>query len=335
MKTVNVVIPCRDEAAYIGACLDSLIATSYPKDLLTICVCDGMSSDETPNIVLEYSERFPYIKLLKNEHRTTPYALNLGIKEVQSDVSIILGAHSTVAPDFIDRNCEALFSSEEVGCAGGLLENSYENHLSKIIGFAMSQSFGVGNAYFRTGSKAGFVDTVAFGSYKREVFEKVGYFDESLTRNQDDEFNFRLKKAGYKILLDPSIRSYYVVRSSYQKLFRQYFQYGYWKVFVNQKHKMITTVRQLVPFFFVAFLVVGLLLSVLVRWIAAIYGVVLLCYLLAALSFASKFKGSLRDTFAVVWAFLVLHISYGSGYWIGVWDFLVCKKKPFYEKSSR
>ena len=335
MKTVSIVIPCRNEAGYITACLDSIIASDYPKDYLSVYVCDGLSTDGTKEKIEGYAAQFPFIHLIVNEKQTTPYALNLGIRADNSDVAIILGAHSTIEPDFITNNCKALFSDESVGCAGGTLVNSYDNDLSRAIGYAMSQPFGVGNAYFRTGTKAGYVDTVAFGSYKREVFEKIGYFDEQLTRNQDDEFNFRVKKSGFKILLDPSIRSHYVVRSSFGRLLRQYFQYGYWKVFVNQKYKMITTLRQLVPFLFVAFLVAGAVASIfssLCRWL---YGMILLAYLLLALYFAATSKLSIKHWFSIILSFLILHIGYGCGYWVGIWDFLILKKNPAYDKMSR
>ncbi|MBO4646319.1 MAG: glycosyltransferase family 2 protein [Bacteroidales bacterium] len=334
MKTVSIVIPCRDEAHYIGACLDSLIATTYPKEALSVYVCDGMSQDMTRNIVKEYEKKHPFIHLLNNPQRTTPYALNIGIRADNSDVAIILGAHSTVAPDFIERNCEALFSDDSIGCAGGTLTNIYENEISQIIGYAMSQPFGVGNAHFRTGTKTGFVDTVAFGSYKREVFDKVGYFDEQLTRNQDDEFNFRLKKAGYQILLDPSIRSNYVVRASFSKLFRQYFQYGYWKVFVNQKHKIITSIRQLVPCLFVLFLVTACITPILPVF-GFFYAAILFLYLIIALMYAIQSSLSPSRWASIILAFIILHVSYGSGYWAGIWDFLICRKKPNYDKSSR
>jgi GT2 family glycosyltransferase len=121
----------------------------------------------------------------------------------------------------------------------------------------MSSVFGVGNAHFRTGGKSGCVDTVAFGAYRREVFERVGFFDEELARNQDDEFNYRVVQGGFKIFLDPAIQSDYFVRGSISKLYKQYDQYGYWKVFVNKKHGAVTTLRQLAPPLWVLFLLMG------------------------------------------------------------------------------
>ncbi|MFT6715636.1 MAG: GT2 family glycosyltransferase [Saprospiraceae bacterium] len=136
-------------------------------------------------------------------------------------MKIILGAHSKVAPGFIKENVKCLAEQgSEVGCVGGVIDNVYENDTAEIIGLSMSSSFGVGDSYFRTGNKDGFVDTVAFGAYRKEVFDKIGYFDEDLARNQDDEFNFRLLKAGYKIFLTQKIKCEYFVRASFSKLIR-------------------------------------------------------------------------------------------------------------------
>jgi glycosyltransferase involved in cell wall biosynthesis len=256
-KTVSIIIPCKNEELYIERCINSILDNSYPKDLVTIYVCDGRSSDTTANIVRKISEVDKRVNLLVNEQETTPFALNLGLKTSSADIKIILGAHSEVDENFISENVNAFEVDKNIGCTGGVLENIYETKTAKTIGLAMSSSFGVGNARFRTGAEDGFVDTVAFGAYRKEVFDKIGYFDESLTRNQDDEFNYRLIKNGFKIYLSNKIKCKYYVRGSYEKLFKQYYQYGYWKVFVGKKHNAVTSVRQLVPFLFVVFLILG------------------------------------------------------------------------------
>jgi glycosyltransferase involved in cell wall biosynthesis len=334
MKTVSIVIPCRNEVAYIAACLESIAASDFPKEQLSVFVCDGMSNDGTTDIIKHYAEKYPYIHLILNEQRTTPYALNMGITNSNSDVVIILGAHSTIEKDFIERNIEVLFSDDQIGCCGGILTNSYADEKSLIIGYAMSQPFGVGNAHFRTGDKEGYVDTVAFGAYKREVFEKVGLFDEKLTRNQDDEYNFRLTQAGYKIFLSKNIQSYYVVRSGFNKLFQQYYQYGYWKVYVNKKHKRITTLRQTIPFCFVLFLVMGLVLSFLNKYCALAYLAILLCYIILAFMHSGGSQFTFKQRLKVVKSFLILHISYGLGYAEGIWDFMICRKTPGKRRSQ-
>lgn len=325
--TVAIVIPCRNEEKYIARCLDSVLALDYDKSLLQVLVCDGLSTDRTQEIVKEYEKKYPFIRLLINERQTTPFAFNLGIKESSTDLVMSLGAHAELYPDYI-KNCLSAFSrDEQIGCVGGYAVNVMEDEVSEIIASAMSSPFGVGNAYFRTGGKEGYVDTVGIGTYKREVFDKAGLYDEELTRNQDDEFNFRVAKAGYKIYLDLRLKTKYYVRASYRKLFRQYYQYGYWKVYVNKKHKTVTTARQLVPLFFVLFLTLGLLISLLSVYLFAAWLFVLLMYIIGGTAAARVSKKSSHIP-KILYTFFILHWSYGYGYLMGIIDFLVLGKRP-------
>jgi glycosyltransferase involved in cell wall biosynthesis len=326
--SVSIVIPSRNEEKYIETCVNSLLSSNYPSHLISIYVCDGLSDDNTREIVEQISKHHKQVYLIDNEKQTTPFALNLGLKRSDADVKIILGAHSEVNPEFISENVKALSLDSEIGCSGGVLENVYEDSTSKIIGLAMSSPFGVGNAHFRTGVKAGYVDTVAFGAYKKEVFEQVGYFDESLARNQDDEFNYRLIKAGIKIYLSPKIKCKYFVRGTFKKLFKQYYQYGYWKVLVNKKHKSITTIRQLVPMLFVLFILFGGVLSIFSPWIFTAFLFGLIIYIFEAFWFANKFKLSFLNKLKVIYTFFILHSSYGIGYIKGIWIFLLLGKGP-------
>ena len=327
-KTVSVIIPCLNEVNHIEKCIKSLTSNLYPKELVSIYVCDGMSNDGTRELVKKHVVDNSNLYLLDNHKKTTPFALNLGLKTSTAEVKIILGAHSEVDKNFLSENVNALEKDLKIGCVGGILENVYENHISRIIGLAMSSKFGVGNAHFRTGEKKGFVDTVAFGGYRREVFDKVGYFDETLERNQDDEFNFRVIKSGYKIYLSEKIKCNYYVRASYSKLYRQYYQYGYWKVFVNKKHKTITSFRQLVPLFFVLFLITALIFGLIFPHSIFLSLSILFIYfvlsLLASYSLSKKISIILKISFV----FLLLHIGYGLGYFIGLIDFLLLNKKP-------
>jgi GT2 family glycosyltransferase len=243
-------------------------------------------------------------------------------------VVIILGAHSEIYPDFISKNIEYLNHYPECGCVGGYLENVYENKTAEIVGAAMSSIFGVGNANFRIPNKEGYVDTVAFGAYRKEVFENVGLFDEILTRNQDDDFNFRVTKAGYKIFLSPKIKCKYYVRASFEKLYRQYFQYGYWKVYLNKKHKAFLSIRQLIPFLFVSFLFFGLMLSCINKFIALGYFLGICTYVFLALYFAFKKSDKIIDVLKIAFTFLLLHWAYGIGYAKGILGFIVLNRKP-------
>ena len=254
---ISVVIPCLNEVGYIESTLQSLIRQEDPREPWEVIVADGGSDDGTRMCLDEMSQQHANVRWVDNLLKTTPNALNLGIEEARGDTIIILGAHAEVDTDFLIRNAELLKAHPESGCVGGVVEQVHGSASSRRIGAAMSTPFGVGDARFRTGGASGHVDTVAFGAYRKSVFEEIGLFDSALTRNQDDELNYRLLKSGWRIWFDPRIRSRYHVRSTYPQLLRQYFQYGYWKVFVNRKHGTITTWRQVIPALFLMVLFIA------------------------------------------------------------------------------
>ena len=163
-------------------------------------------------------------------------------------------------------------------------------------------------------------------AYKREVFHKIGYFDEELIRNQDDEFNFRLLKNGFTIYLFRKIRSKYYVRASYGKLFKQYEQYGYWKVYVNKKHNTVTTLRQVVPLFFVLYLLFGVLASFFGYVYFTLFAIGLLLYSSAGYLFAYNLSTDQFQITNIIRVFFILHFSYGWGYLKGMIDFFVLNK---------
>lgn len=333
---ISITIPCRNEENYISDCLESIVNSNYPKDLFKVFVCDGCSDDSTLSIVNEFKARFPNnIEVLINERRTTPYALNLGLKQGGFDIKIILGAHSKIDSNYLLNCANDLIDKPDLGCVGGIINNKSENNIAEVISKAMSSSFGVGNAYFRTGEKSGYVDTVAFGAYRSEVFEKIGYFDEELVRNQDDEFNYRLIQSGYKIWLNPKIKADYFVRGDYKKLWKQYYQYGYWKVFVNQKHKAVTSIRQLIPFLLVLFSFSGPIAFIMPQEIIFLYGLGLCLYFIFAMLYAYKAAGSQKKiVFQIFYTFLILHYSYGLGYFNGVITFILLNRRPSVKNES-
>ena len=325
MQKVSITIPCLNEEKYISKCLDSIVNCSYPKGFLSVFVVDGESSDSTLSILNDYAQKHFFIKILINPKKVTPISLNMGIKASDMDVAIILGAHAEIYPDYIEKCLLAFENSPKIGCTGGVLEQINEDEESKIIALAMSSPFGVGNAHFRTGLKDGFVDTVAFGAYKKEVFEKIGYFDEELARNQDDEFNYRLIKNGFEIYLSRAIKSKYFVRASYKKLYRQYYQYGFWKVLVNKKHQAVTSIRQMIPPLFVAGSLLGILSFIFFPFLGFPLFSFWLIYLLGALYFANKISEN-ESIIGICYVFLILHCSYGFGYLKGIVHFLLLNK---------
>ena len=339
----SVVIPCLNEVRHIGPCLDALDAQTGLSGRLEVLVVDGGSDDGTRELLDSLQPECIDLRVIDNPQRITPVAMNLGIDAALSEVIVILGAHAEVALDFIRRNLDALKAHPESGCVGGVVEQVHGDERSRRIGLAMSSPFGVGDARFRTGGLAGHVDTVAFGAYRKSVFGEVGRLDEALVRNQDDELNYRLTESGWRIWFDPRIRSVYHARSSYGKLFRQYRQYGYWKVFVNRKHTTVTTWRQLAPAAFL-FVLVALSVGALVdlglpqadRWTnlaAPALSTVLGTWMLGAIGSVILSGVRWRDALGVMRSFLILHVAYGWGYWQGVLDFLILRRSPSAESK--
>ncbi len=328
MKKVSVVIPCRNEKDFIEACINSIVAADYPEKLLEIIVCDGLSDDGTAAILENIRKRLPVLKVIINEKKITPAARNLGIKNSTGEYILIFDAHAEMAAGYLMENVMILESHPEVWCSGGYWKNCYTNKVSKNIARAMSSSFGVGNAYFRTGQGSGYTDTVGMPMYRKEVFSKTGLFDEALIRNQDDEFNFRIQKAGGRIWLTLNTSVNYYVRPSWKKLFRQYYEYGYWKVYVNRKHRTVTTFRQLIPFLFVLFLALAAIQSLLILRVSNFPLFILLLYGSISLGSALKFSNNAIDVVQIMYSFFLLHLSYGLGYAKGIVDFLLLHRNP-------
>lgn len=332
-EKVTVVIPARNEKAYIGKCLDSFVSQTYPKELLEIFVCDGMSDDGTRDIVKEYEARNGNIRLIDNIKLSAPAGMNKGIKMSKADIIIIFGAHAYADRDFVANNVKAL-KEEEVGCSGGPIETISENDRGRAIALAMSSPFGVGNALFRYSKKKVFVDTVAFGAYWKRVLVDTGYFDEELVRNQDDELNLRVTEKGYRILLSPDIKSFYYSRPSYSKLWRQYSQYGFWKVRVMQKHGRTASIRHLVPLAFVLFNIFGLALGIFFRSFLLAWGSVDLIYLLCDVIFSLKAGKNIKYALYIMPVFPILHLSYGLGFLEGLVNFYIMRSKSALHKNT-
>jgi glycosyltransferase involved in cell wall biosynthesis len=329
---VSIIIPCRNEERYIAACLDSILASEYPADRLEILVADGQSNDGTRSILVRYAALHPKIVLLDNPRGTTPAGLNVAIRAASGEIVIRMDAHVLYPPDYIPRLVAGLRESGADN-VGGVLETvpADGSPTARAIAIGLSHRFGVGNSYFRTGiTVPRDVDTVPFGCYRREVFDRIGLFDEELIRNQDDEFNFRLITSGGRVLLLPDVLCRYFARRSFRQLARMYYQYGYFKPLVVRKVGRVMTVRQLIPAMLVGSLSTSAALAL---WIpaarylfAALAGSYALLIILFA-AFAARTHG-LRCAAALTAVFPILHFSYGSGFLRGVRDHLVARSAP-------
>ena len=326
---ISVVIPCRNEAPYIKECIDAIYNSKIESNVcLNVMVVDGMSDDGTRDIVTELIEQFPTLQLIDNTKQLTPFAFNLGIHAMEYDFIQIVGARHIISSNYIGDCLNKLKSDSSVWCVGGRIINEYINDTGRIISCAMATSFGMGIGNFRTLEKSGYTDTVTSPMYPKLVFEKIGFFDERLIRNQDDDFNFRVIKAGGKIYYDHEISLKYYVRGNFKGLWKQFFQYGYWKVYVNKKHKSVTTLRQLAPPLFVAYLAILFLSTLISIPLAGFFGIPFIIYVAMLMYFSLKASENKIPFFEVLKTYLILHISYGLGYLKGIWTFFVMKQHP-------
>jgi len=313
---VSVIIPCRNERNYISRCVESILKNGYSGPL-DIIIIDGMSDDGTREVLQGIKAGNNGLKVLDNPLRITPIAVNLGLWAAQGDVVLIVGAHCELGPGYISTVVRQLLSHKDIGCVGGRTTPRVEGGaIKEAIAAVLGSRFGVGNSYFRIlGSKVREVDTVAFGAYRREVFEKIGWFDERLVRNQDIEFNYRLRKAGYRILLDPSVEVYYNPRRSIKAFWRQNFCNGIWNIITWKLVPGSLSWRHFVPLVFVMALFLSGFGAIFWNWARLLFFLVCASYLFADVTESlcialGNRKLSLLFSFFV---FPMLHFSYGLG----------------------
>ena len=329
---VSVIVPCRNEARYIDACLRSISGNDYPGDRLEVLVMDGVSDDGTDGIVAQWMQRDRRVRLIPNDKRSTPAALNLGLEHANGDVIVRMDAHCRYPTNYITVLVASLFRSGADN-VGGVCRTvpAGEGTKARAIAVALSHPFGVGNAAFRIGAAAPrYVDTVPFGCYRREVFSRIGRFDEQLVRNQDDEFNHRLIRRGGRILLVPDVQVEYIARDSLTALRRMYYEYGYYKPLSEKKAGGVRTLRQLAPPTFVlavtaasAGAVVGAGTGPIATATVGAYGVALLA---AAAGIASSHGW--RVAAWMLAAFPIMHWSYGAGYLRALAELAVGRHRP-------
>lgn len=339
LPLISVVVPCFNEKKILPQCLDSLVEQTYPKDKMEILIVDGMSTDGTLDIIDSYAKQYPFIKKLENKKRFTPYAMNTGIQNSNGDFIIKADAHTLYDQNYVQR-CIKYIIEYEVDNIGGILKtvSNDSSLVSKSIISSLSSFFGVGNSFFRIGSrKPRWVDTVAFGCYHRNTFNKIGMYDEKLIRGQDIELNMRLKKAGGKILLHPDIIGYYYPPSTLKGFMKQSLVNGMWAI-LPFKHTNILPVslRHLVPLIFI-----GLILSLFVSSFFSKLGaagliVILGLYATTNLFFTVKIANA-ENRLEMMWplslVFCILHFGYGFGSLIGI---IMClPSKVFWKNISQ
>jgi glycosyltransferase involved in cell wall biosynthesis len=338
---VTIIMPIRNETEFIERAIRSVLNNDYPAEKIEILVVDGMSDDGTRKIVSRLSQMDNRVMMLDNPKRIAPAAMNVGLKAARGDLFIRIDGHVEIPSDFISKSIRCLREHPEAWVAGGYIKTTSDSYTGQAIAAVMQSPIGVGNSRFRLGDFEGWVDTLAFGTHHKWIVDKIGYFDEELVRNQDDEFNLRVIQAGGKIWMSKAIQSTYFSRGSLHKLWKQYFQYGFWRIRTLQKHKRPASFRQLVPLLFVLSLLLLGLTGFLWKPLWILFAIESALYVsglvIGTLDVGCKSGWEYAPLAPIVFA--ILHFAYGFGSLWGVVRFSILRgsgmKKPEQTQTSR
>ena len=323
---VSVIIPCRNEEKTIHLVLEALFEQSFPLQNMEIVIADGLSTDGTRRAIHAFSEAHPalFVRLVDNPKQIIPTGLNTAIKASKGELIVRMDAHSLPKQDYVQR-CYNAHQEGKAENVGGVWKISPQNNgwVARSIAAAAANPFAVGDAHYRFTEKAAYVDTVPYGSYKRELFKKIGYFDESLLANEDYEFNTRIRQSGGRIWLDPAIQCTYFARATFAALAKQYWGYGFWKAQMLKRYPETLRWRQALPPAFVLGLVVLALVGFIwpIAWpvFAVIVGLYLAVQLVPAIQISLK-AGDIRLSIGVVIATLIMHFSWGTALIVGLFS---------------
>jgi succinoglycan biosynthesis protein ExoA len=325
MIKVSVIVPCYNEQARITQLLDSIHGQTFPLNEVEVIIADGLSTDATRTRIADFCSRHPEleVRVVDNNRRIIPAALNKAIEASQGVFIIRMDAHSTPDRNYIQRCVNGL--EEGFGDnVGGIwkIAPGAKTWMAKAIALAVSHPLAAGDARYRIGGAAQQVDTVPFGAFHKRLISKIGPYDESLLSNEDYEFNARIRRSGGRVWLDPSIWSVYYARATLKELARQYWRYGYWKAQMLRKYPHTLRWRQILPPFFVlALIVIGLLSFVfqLARWLFAIIVIPYVIIVLGVgISMSLKQKQPLLAV-GMPLAVATIHFSWGTAF---LWGWL-------------
>lgn len=320
---LSVICPIYNEEKYIAQFLASLLQQDYPKDDLEILLVDGMSKDKTRDIVANYTAQYPFIRLIDNPDKIVPYAMNRGIDAAKGNIIMRLDAHASYQPDYFSVLVKGLkrLNADNVGtvCKTDVLNKTPKTLAIREV---LGNKFGVGNSTFRTGiDKEQEVETVPFGCWRKEVFEKYGKYDVRLVRNQDIELNKRIIRGGGKIYILPDTYCTYLARETWHALAKNNYGNGKWNIMTVYYTKMFSSLslRHFIPLLFLLSLIVPLMLGLLWWPFVLVSAASLLAYtgLLSAVSLKLAITKKLNFFYLLI-TFYVLHLSYGWGSLMGI-----------------
>lgn len=315
---VSVVMPVYNEEKYIEKCVESLLLQDYPSESMEWIFVDGCSKDNTVKLLENYKDSYPdLIRIYNNPDKIVPYAMNIGIAASRGRYIVRLDAHADYATDYISK-CVYYLENTDAENVGGVAETKSNGFMGNAIAKMLSSKFGVGNSHFRTNGESGYVDTVPFGAFKREVFSKYGGYDERLVRNQDNEMNFRIRKNGGKIYLSNDIHLSYYCRDSIQGITAMAIKNGMWNIITMKLCPGAMGLRHFIPFLFVLSIiglgVLGLLHPIFWLFLSA----ELSLYLVLDILFSAKQAIGVKEFFVMLALFPLFHIAYGVGSMVGI-----------------
>lgn len=317
---ITFIMPTRNEERFVEAAVRSLLDQSYPHDRIEVLVIDGASDDTTREIVAALASGDERVRLLDNPRRITAAAFNIGLRAASGEILSIVSAHAESAPDFAAIVAD-VFAQSGASLVGGrtLHRAAVDTPTARAICRASTSPFGLGGDRHHSNEQSGWIDTAYPSAYRRSLIEAVGEFDESLVRNQDDDFHLRAKQQGYPMRYDPRLRADYFARSTYRLLWTQYYAYGYWRAFTLHKHKSVASIRHLVPGMFVLGVACGPVVwwsrTLRMVWLAGVLGYAAIVAVAVA---RDTQRQTVRDASHFAIALVTLHTSYGTGFWRGV-----------------
>lgn len=325
---MSIIVPCRNERDYISTFIANVFAQLCVGFEIELIIADGMSDDGTRDIVQAFKGGSTKLFIIDNEQKIVSTALNRALSQARGDIVVRMDVHTSYANNYVEQ-CVKQLKQTGATCVGGAWVASGNSTLQRSISVAFQSHLGSGGAASRQRDYSGYVDTVYLGAWWRKDLINLGGFDENLVRNQDDELCLRINRSGGKIWQSKYIVSTYSPRDSFSSLFRQFMQYGYWKVPVIVKHRLPASFRHLLPFIFYFFLILNVILSPIYLFSIVLFGFFSICYILLLYGSTYFDGGVLTDDVSrwlVVAAMVTMHAGYAYGFAYGIFDFRFRRK---------